>query len=239
MGYQIHQEKDQIMPPPPEGGNPLSKIPKPVLLGGGAVIVGVGYIFYRKRKSAAAAAAAANSDNTSTQMGAASAGAYGNPLPGSGMLAPILLNIGGPTSTGSTDTSTTATSTTAATTTVPTTAQTPAPVPAMGVPPPIAAFLNGKAMLAGENIVQEIADPSGGWLALTNKGGVYTYGGAPFFGSYLGYAGQTPNPAAEEAGRGNFTQIIPHSDGSYTLIDQHGETYNFGPGTPKSAGGVF
>ena len=227
------------MPEPPGGGSPLSRIPKPVLLGGGAVVVGVGYIFYRKRKSAAAAAATANSDNTSTQMGAASGGAYGNPLPGSGMLAPILINVGG----------------SGASTTdpganppnppqqdpggnLPIGLQPPPPVPASGIPPPIAAFLAGKTMEAGENIVQEVADPLGGWLALTNKGGVYTYGGAPFMGSYLGYADQTKDPAAEKAGRGSFTQIVPRSNGGYTLIDQHGETYNFDPGTPKSAGGT-
>ena len=228
------------MPEPPGGGSPLSRIPKPVLLGGGAVIVGVGYIFYRKRKSAAAAAAAANSDNTSTQMGAASGGAYGNPLPGSGMLAPILINVGG---SGASTTDPGADPPKipigpSSGTTLPMQPGVPPPVPASGIPPPIAAFLQGKVMQAGENIVQEVADPLGGWLALTNKGGVYTYGGAPFMGSYLGYADQTKDPAAEKAGRGSFTQIVPRANGGYTLIDQHGETYNFDPGTPKSAGGT-
>jgi hypothetical protein len=172
-------------------------------------------------------------------MGAASGGAYGNPLPGSGMLAPILINVGG---------SGASTSDPGANPpnppqqdpggNLPIGLQPPPPVPASGIPPPIAAFLNGKAMQAGENIVQEVADPLGGWLALTNKGGVYTYGGAPFMGSYLGYADQTKDPAAEKAGRGSFTQIVPRANGGYTLIDQHGETYNFDPGTPKAAGGT-
>lgn len=220
---------------PPGGGGTFSNLPPWVKYAGGAVLVVGGFLFYRARKNAQAAA-----NQSSTQSGltsGAQAGAYGSPLPGSGMLQPILIQQPISATITGTDGSTTPTTPTPAppATPPPSAPQTPAPMPA-AVPPNFAP--SPSQMIPGEKIVQEVFDQfTGGWLDLTNLGGVYTSPGQPFYGSYLGYAATTPNPAAERAGRGNFTQIIPTSSG-YTLVDQKGETYNFGPSTPKSQGGT-
>ena len=222
------------MPEPPGGGGGIfSGLPKWVYYVGGTVVVVGGYLFYRARKQAAAAS------QQSTQSGytsGAQAGAYGSPLPGSGMLQPILIQQPiSATVTGLPDSTTSTPTPAPPASPPPTTPQPTPPVPA-AVPPNFAP--PPSSMIPGERIVQEVYDSiRGGWLDLTNYGGVYTSPGEPFYGSYLGYAATTPNPTAERAGRGSFTQIIPTSSG-YTLVDQKGETYNFGPTTPKSAGGT-
>lgn len=78
------------MPEPPGGGKKLFGLPSWAVYVGAGGLVLVVYVFYRNRQKAKDTSAQA------TQMGAAAAGAYGAPLPGSGMLAPILINPGTP-----------------------------------------------------------------------------------------------------------------------------------------------
>jgi hypothetical protein len=215
------------MPDPPGGGGGFRNLPKWVWYVGGAVVIAGGYYFYRARKQSQAAAAS----------GTGTGSAYGQPLPGSGMIEPIFP----PASYGSLP-------------------LTPAPTPSGGssggsAPPPSGDGGNNPPvpaappsappnfapanMAPGEKVIQTVYDSlNKAWLDLTNLGGVYTSPGEPFYGSYLGYAATTPNPAAERAGRGQFTQIIPLSSGGYTLVDEHGESYTFTATTCKSKGGT-
>lgn len=73
--------------PPPGGGGTFKGMPKWVWFAGGGVLLVGGFFYYRARKNAQAAQAA----NTSGYTGGAQAGAYGSPLPGAGVLDPILL----------------------------------------------------------------------------------------------------------------------------------------------------
>lgn len=95
--------------------------------------------------------------------------------------------------------------------------------------PGLSAALVNQLQANGERITDTVKSTAGGWLFLTNKGGVYTAEGAPSFGSYLGYAATTGNPGAEIAGHGDFStgHLIPVAGGHYTEVNSKGETYTF------------
>jgi hypothetical protein len=83
---------------------------------------------------------------------------------------------------------------------------------------------------AGESIT-DTEPAGGGYLFLTDKGGVYATGGARFYGSYLGDPqAQGPGPNGSPASGRRFVKIQPLADGGYTLISNYGERYTFGPG---------
>lgn len=65
-------------------------------------------------------------------------------------------------------------------------------------------------------------DGSGGWR-VHSDGGVFTWGTAPFYGSYPGL------PAEQRQGDRTFVGIEPRGDGrpGYVLISNHGEKYVF------------
>lgn len=98
----------------------------------------------------------------------------------------------------------------------------------------------------GESIVNSEWSPVYGWLNLTNKGGVYTGGGGTqginsslWGGSYLGYLNdlQTVNPqqyAIESQNPEQFSngKIVVNPDGSYSLVDNAGQSYAF-PNLPQ------
>lgn len=73
-------------------------------------------------------------------------------------------------------------------------------------------------------VVSEISYPdgSGGWR-LHADGGVFTWGTAPFYGSYPGL------PPEARQGERTFVKIEPRGDGQpgYVLISNHGERYVF------------
>jgi hypothetical protein len=96
-------------------------------------------------------------------------------------------------------------------------------------PPPLSADIVAAMQAGGESIVQVAESSAGGWLYLTSKGGVYNEGGSPFFGSYLGYAGSTDDPAREIALHGHFGSggLVALPGGHYSLINASGEVYNF------------
>jgi hypothetical protein len=95
------------------------------------------------------------------------------------------------------------------------------PTSSAGSPPPLSQQLQNTLAANGETIVKAIADPTGGYLYLTNKGGVYTGGGAQFRGSYLGL---TP---AQRVQTGPAVDITANSQGDYTEIFGSGATYTF------------
>jgi hypothetical protein len=91
-------------------------------------------------------------------------------------------------------------------------------------PPNLGSALSAQLAANGETITQVVADAKGGWLYLTNKGGVYNAGGSPNYGSYLGL---TP---AQQNQVGGFASITPLASGGYTETSAQGATYSFGPG---------
>lgn len=109
--------------------------------------------------------------------------------------------------------------------TVPTTGPTttPPPVPTNGgtqTLSPIAAF--PIKLPKGERIVDVVRAPQFGKSAgyyLTNFGGVFAVGGAPFLGS-----GVQPGHKL-----GQFTDLLLNSNGGYTLVGTGGSRYTFNP----------
>lgn len=80
----------------------------------------------------------------------------------------------------------------------------------------------------GERIIGTVANPHGpGMWYVSNFGGVFSEGGAPFYGSYLGL------PPKDRQGQRTFTSAKPNAYGGYTLISNTGQLYQFGPtGSP-------
>lgn len=105
-----------------------------------------------------------------------------------------------------------------------------AQAPNTGAPVNLAADAIAAMKANGEHIVDSVNEGAG-TLYLTNKGGVYTAGGAQVQGqgSYLGYAASTANPAAEIAGHGDFSSGHIHlgPNGAYTETNNLGENYTF------------
>jgi hypothetical protein len=91
-------------------------------------------------------------------------------------------------------------------------------------PPSLSAALEAQLKSNGEYITQVVDDASGGYLYLTQKGGVYNSDGSPNYGSYLGL------PASAQNQTGTFTSITPLSGGGYTETDTQGSSYSFGAG---------
>lgn len=91
-------------------------------------------------------------------------------------------------------------------------------------PPSLSAALEAQLKANGEYITQVAADAKGGFLYLTNKGGVYNAGGSPNYGSYLGL---TP---AQQNQTGIFTGLTPLAGGGYTESNSQGSSYSFGAG---------
>lgn len=103
----------------------------------------------------------------------------------------------------------------------------PKPVPKPVTKVPLAAAPSIK-MQPGEHIVNQVsADAKGGGYYLTNLGGVYAVGGAPFEGSFLGL------PAKTKAGIGQFVRILLNPGGGYTEVTAAGQKYTFTPQTAK------
>ena len=80
----------------------------------------------------------------------------------------------------------------------------------------------------GEKIIGTVPNPKGkGLWYISNFGGVFSEGGAPYYGSYLGL------PPKDRQGQRTFTTASPNAYGGYTLISNTGQLYQFGPpGTP-------
>jgi hypothetical protein len=74
---------------PPGGGGTFKGMPKWVWYAGGGVAVIAFYLMYRARKQSAASQ---QSQSGSGYTSGAQAGAYGTPLPGAGVLEPIIIN---------------------------------------------------------------------------------------------------------------------------------------------------
>jgi hypothetical protein len=121
----------------------------------------------------------------------------------------------------------------------PATAQTPTPPPAPPPPPPppppapsgpgpepnLPANVVAAMQANGESVVDTIYNPfSSTWLYLTNRGGVYALGGSGFFGSLFDL-----NPSTFTGTGRRAVRITANSDGGYTITDQFGENYTFGP----------
>jgi hypothetical protein len=84
---------------PPPGVKPATPRRTQIMIIAGTAAAAIGYILYRKHQATVAAAAAASSGSTTTS----SQGTQAAPLPGSGVLQPIIIGQGG----GSTGTGTT------------------------------------------------------------------------------------------------------------------------------------
>lgn len=91
-------------------------------------------------------------------------------------------------------------------------------------PPSLSAELEAQLKANGEYITQVAADAKGGYLYLTNKGGVYNAGGSPNYGSYLGLAPGQQNQSSP------FTSLTPLAGGGYTESNAQGSSYSFGAG---------
>jgi hypothetical protein len=104
--------------------------------------------------------------------------------------------------------------------------------PSASGPPALSATLSQQLAGNGEFITDVVADTQGGWLYLTNKGGVYNEGGSPNYGSYLGL------PAATRNQTGEFNVITPTAGGGYTESDTQGSSYAFNQGTAAQGIGL-
>jgi hypothetical protein len=195
-------------------------------------------VWWRKRAASAAASASntATSPSTTTNpyttgnTGIDNGSAYGAPLPVS-VLPPITLSPGNFGV--STDTTTSAPNPTptgppsSPTVNQPIAAPPPAPTLQQAPPAPTPSLANLPADLlqkitaGGEHIVKGIIDPqTGGTWWLGSNGGIFAVNGARFLGSAQPY-GFGPST-------GRFaTDIQPNGSGGYTVISNHGETYNF------------
>ena len=99
-------------------------------------------------------------------------------------------------------------------------------------------------MLAnGEHIVSQAWDPVyQDWVYLTNKGGIYNLSatggqGNGFLGSILSLPNNHANwftSSGQQIRQAASLTVNP--DGSYTITDTAGETYNFTPSVAKSLG---
>lgn len=176
--------------------------PQWVWIVGGTAVVAGGVMVVRRRK--AAAATAANSGSTNSQTGFPS-GAISQPLPGLGAITPIILQPGltvNPTPV----------------TVNPTPPVTPTPPPSPNTPPPTQTPPPSLPKLpAGESFVSLLPDPAGGWIAQTNKGGIYNFAGSPFYGSAYSASGSF----------GPTLQVNKY--GGYTETNNAGIMSRFGP----------
>jgi hypothetical protein len=108
--------------------------------------------------------------------------------------------------------------------TVPTTPSTPAPAP------PTVTGSNENASLTnaliaemttnGEHVIDEVFQPTNNTMYyLTNKGGIYTVGNG-FYGSVFSLGSEFV---------GTPVKVTLNSMGGYTIWNQYGQSYNFGP----------
>lgn len=73
------------------------------------------------------------------------------------------------------------------------------------------------------NVADAAAHPSGGAYVLGRDGGVFSFHGAPFFGSYPGLPDE-----AKQGERTEFDSMVVHPNGDgYTITDKGGESYSF------------
>lgn len=80
------------------------------------------------------------------------------------------------------------------------------------------------ALPPGVTEVNRIAAPNGGYWILGSDGGVFTEGGASFYGSYPGL-----DPGSRQGDRMGWARIEPTPEGGYTLVSGRGERYSFNP----------
>lgn len=85
---------------------------------------------------------------------------------------------------------------------------------------PVAKYFLRLASPNGVEIVDRLDAPAGGRWELQADGGVITYDGAPFYGSYPGL------PAAARQGERSFRRIRPY-EGGYELVSTADESYHF------------
>lgn len=79
------------------------------------------------------------------------------------------------------------------------------------------------------DVTDAVARKDGGVYVLGSDGGVFTYHGAPFFGSYPGLPEQD-----RQGQRTPFRQIqLDADEAGYTLVDESGERYHF-PDVPPA-----
>lgn len=73
------------------------------------------------------------------------------------------------------------------------------------------------------SIVAVAPSPDGGNWDLGSDGGIFSEGGAKFYGSYPGL------PKDKKKGSGKFVSLIPLSTGGYAEIDSDGDVFTFSP----------
>ena len=109
------------------------------------------------------------------------------------------------------------------------------PGPPSGVKPPNVppAILSA---IPGQTVVAEQWDPSSkGWLALSNKGGIFSLNqsgqsGPGFYGSPLGDPGTDGWVGPNGQWQRTAAQLTVRPSGGYTITDTAGENYSYGPG---------
>ena len=112
-----------------------------------------------------------------------------------------------------------------------------------GAPPGLPSSLASAMLSNGEHIVGQAWDPVyQDWVYLTNKGGIYNLNATGGQGNgFMGSIFNLPNNHANwfnAAGQQirQAERITVNPDGSYTITDTNGETYNFTPGVAASLG---
>ena len=119
----------------------------------------------------------------------------------------------------------------------------PATSSAPGAPPGLPSPLASAMLANGEHIVSQAWDPVyQDWIYLTNKGGIYNLNATGGQGSgFLGSIFSLPNNHANwftSSGQQvrQAASLTVNPDGSYTITDTAGETYNFTPSVAQSLG---
>lgn len=112
-----------------------------------------------------------------------------------------------------------------------------------GAPPGLPSSIASAMIANGEHIVSTAWDPVyQDWVYLTNKGGIYNLSatggqGNGFLGSIFNYSGNHANWYNSKGTQIRFpAKLIINPDGSYTIVDTAGETYNFTTSTASSFG---